>query len=193
MVDSDGGLYDATSVWEDDWAAVGLNKLEGPDCQGILKLSESALSFPWKLDGASGCVESEMLCESWRSGFGGSPLTESRLRGGFLGCASCCCLLAAMGKDNPRNLPRLATPTPQVKVVLYPAQSFPPDRQGVQYGLFLSHLIFWLEQVKQSLAAPVAGARLRFLRSGEGVAAVATVGSWLSGTDIATQSDGENF
>jgi hypothetical protein len=26
--------------------------------------------------------------------------------------------LLAMGHDNPRNLPRLATPTPQVKVVL---------------------------------------------------------------------------
>lgn len=31
----------------------------------------------------------------------------------------------AIGKDNPRSFPLLATPRPQVKVVLYPEQSLP--------------------------------------------------------------------
>jgi hypothetical protein len=31
----------------------------------------------------------------------------------------------AMGNDRPRSLPRLATPTPQVRVVRYPEHSFP--------------------------------------------------------------------
>ena len=31
----------------------------------------------------------------------------------------------AMGSDRPRSLPRLATPTPQVRVVRYPEHSFP--------------------------------------------------------------------
>lgn len=30
-----------------------------------------------------------------------------------------------MGRDKPRNFPRLATPTPQVSVVRYPEHSFP--------------------------------------------------------------------
>lgn len=31
----------------------------------------------------------------------------------------------AIGKDRPRSFPLLATPSPQVKAVLYPEQSFP--------------------------------------------------------------------
>lgn len=47
----------------------------------------------------------------------------------------------AMGKDNPRNFPLLATPMFQVKAVLYPEQSLPYSRHWVQYGLFLSHFL----------------------------------------------------
>jgi hypothetical protein len=58
--------------------------------------------------------------------------------------------LLATGLERPRSLPRLATPTPHVNVVLYPEQSFPISMHGVQYGRFLSQPIerFW--QVKQS-------------------------------------------
>lgn len=76
----------------------------------------------------------------------------------------------AMGKDRPRSLPLLATPTPQVNWVLYPEQSLPCSRQGVQYGRRRSHLDCLSWQAKQSSAAPVAGALLRRLR-GE-------VGAW---------------
>lgn len=47
----------------------------------------------------------------------------------------------AIGKDNPRNFPLLATPTFHVKAVLYPEQSFPCSRHCVQYGLFRSHFL----------------------------------------------------
>lgn len=33
-----------------------------------------------------------------------------------------------IGKERPRSFPRLATPTPQVKVVRYPEQSLPISR-----------------------------------------------------------------
>lgn len=62
------------------------------------------------------------------------------------------------GRDNPRSFPRLATPTPHVSCVLYPAQSFPSLRHWVQYGRRRSHGMFRLEQVKQSAEAPAAGA-----------------------------------
>ena len=69
------------------------------------------------------------------------------LRGAEMGLSSlssaCAALLEdAIGNDNPRSLPLLATPTPHVKVVLYPEQSFPWSRQGVQYGRRLSHLVW---------------------------------------------------
>lgn len=46
--------------------------------------------------------------------------------------------LLATGLERPLSLPRLATPTPHVNVVLYPEQSFPISMHGVQYGRFLS-------------------------------------------------------
>ena len=48
-------------------------------------------------------------------------------------------LLFAMGNDRPRSFPLLATPTPQVNVVLYPEQSFPLSKHWVQYGRRRSH------------------------------------------------------
>jgi hypothetical protein len=38
----------------------------------------------------------------------------------------------AMGNDKPRSFPRLATPTPQVKVVRYPEHSFPSSMHWPQ-------------------------------------------------------------
>jgi hypothetical protein len=40
--------------------------------------------------------------------------------------------LLATGLERPLSLPRLATPTPHVNVVLYPEQSFPISMHGVQ-------------------------------------------------------------
>lgn len=48
----------------------------------------------------------------------------------------------AIGNARPRNLPLLATPTPQVKVVLYPEQSLPASRHCEQYGRRLSQEVF---------------------------------------------------
>ena len=69
-----------------------------------------------------------------------------------------------MGRDSPRSFPLLATPTPQVRVVLYPEQSFPTSKHCVQYGLLLSHFVWRSWQAKQSSAAPVVGALLRRFR-----------------------------
>lgn len=66
----------------------------------------------------------------------------------------------AMGNDMPRSLPRLATPTPQVRVVRYPVQSFPISTHCPQYGRLRSHFIERFLQEKQSSVAPVAGALL---------------------------------
>ena len=38
----------------------------------------------------------------------------------------------ATGQVSPRSFPRLATPTPHVKVVLYPEQSFPNSKHCPQ-------------------------------------------------------------
>jgi len=46
----------------------------------------------------------------------------------------------ATGKDIPRSLPRLATPTPHVRVVRYPVHSFPISTHCPQYGRRRSHL-----------------------------------------------------
>ncbi len=70
----------------------------------------------------------------------------------------------ATGRDKPRNLPLLATPTPQVNWVLYPEHSLPTSRHCEQYGRRRSHLVFLLVQAKQSSEAPLAGALLRRLR-----------------------------
>lgn len=72
----------------------------------------------------------------------------------------------ATGSDKPLNLPRLATPTPQVSCVLYPEHSFPTSRHCEQYGRRRSHLVFLLIQAKQSSDAPLAGALLRLFRCG---------------------------
>ncbi len=66
----------------------------------------------------------------------------------------------ATGKDIPRSLPRLATPTPQVRVVRYPVHSFPISTHCPQYGRLRSHFIERFLQEKQSSVAPVAGALL---------------------------------
>lgn len=66
----------------------------------------------------------------------------------------------ATGHDSPRNFPRLAMPTPHVKVVLYPEQSLPVSRHWLQYGRRRSHGVWRLRHVKQSSAAPVAAALL---------------------------------
>lgn len=86
----------------------------------------------------------------------------------------------AMGKERPRSLPRLATPTPQVSVVLYPEHSFPTSRHCEQYGRRRSHLTFLLEQVKQSSVAPPVGARLLRLRTPD----VSLAGTSLTGTVV---------
>lgn len=43
-----------------------------------------------------------------------------------------CVVDLATGKDMPRSLPRLATPTPHVKVVRYPEHSFPSSMHWPQ-------------------------------------------------------------
>lgn len=63
------------------------------------------------------------------------------------------------GSEKPRNLPRLATPTPHVNVVRYPEQSFPISRHCEQYGRRRSQVDPDLAHVWQSSAAPVAGTR----------------------------------
>lgn len=78
----------------------------------------------------------------------------------------------AIGRDSPRSFPRLATPTPQVRRVLYPEHSLLTSRHWEQYGRRRSHLTLRLMQVKQSSEAPPAGARLLRLRA---VAASLTV------------------
>lgn len=70
-----------------------------------------------------------------------------------------------MGRDKPRSLPRLATPTPHVSCVLYPEHSLPISRHWEQYGRRRSHLTLRLEQVKQSSEAPPAVVRLLRLRT----------------------------
>ncbi len=71
----------------------------------------------------------------------------------------------AMGRERPRSLPRLATPTPQVSWVLYPEHSLLTSRHWEQYGRRRSHLTPRFVQVKQSSEAPPAGARLLRLRA----------------------------
>lgn len=66
-----------------------------------------------------------------------------------------------MGKDKPRSLPLLATPTPHVRVVRYPEQSLPFSRHWEQYGRRLSQLDPLLMHAKQSSEAPVVGTRRR--------------------------------
>jgi len=82
----------------------------------------------------------------------------------------------AMGSDRPRSFPLLATPTPHVNCVLYPEHSLPISRHCEQYGLLRSHLTFRLAQVKQSSAAPPAGALLLRLRAEAASFAAAVVG-----------------
>lgn len=89
----------------------------------------------------------------------------------------------ATGKDMPRSFPRLATPTPQVKVVRYPEHSLPSSIHWPQYGLRRSHLAPRFLQAKQSSLAPVAGALLlRFLGAAAVLVVVVVVfsGFWAS-------------
>ena len=85
---------------------------------------------------------------------------RGRAAGGLLGTGAD----FATGRDKPRSLPRLATPTPQVNWVLYPEHSLPTSRHCEQYGRRRSHLVFLLVQAKQSSEAPLAGALLRRFR-----------------------------
>ena len=81
-----------------------------------------------------------------------------------------------MGKDMPRSFPRLATPTPHVKVVLYPEHSFPISTHCPQYGRRRSHFIWRFLHAKQSSVAPVAGALLlRFLGAAAAAALLVVV------------------
>lgn len=68
---------------------------------------------------------------------------------------------SATGHVRPRSFPRLAIPTPHVKVVLYPEQSFPISRHWPQYGLLRSQGAFRFRHAKQSSAAPVVVVLLR--------------------------------
>jgi hypothetical protein len=91
----------------------------------------------------------------------------------------------AMGSDRPRSFPRLATPTPQVKVVRYPEHSFPISMHCPQYGRRRSHFTPRFLHAKQSSLAPVAGALLlRFLGAAAALLAVVAVavgsGFWAS-------------
>lgn len=66
----------------------------------------------------------------------------------------------------PRSLPLLATPTPHVRVVLYPEHSRPSSRHCEQYGRRRSHRAPRLEHVKQSSGAPLTTVLLRRFRIG---------------------------
>lgn len=66
----------------------------------------------------------------------------------------------ATGNVMPRSFPRLATPTPQVRVVRYPVHSFPISTHCPQYGRLRSHFTERFLHEKQSSVAPVAGALL---------------------------------
>lgn len=82
----------------------------------------------------------------------------------------------ATGNDMPRSFPRLATPTPQVKVVRYPEHSLPISMHCPQYGRFRSHLTERFLHAKQSSVAPVAGALLlRFLGAADALLAVLSI------------------
>ena len=160
----------------------------GVDCHVILSVSGVVVALEENMGVVeNGCWGLDMLPDFCDCRPDSSLFAESRLRAEFLSLANCCCLVPAIGNDSPRSLPLLATPTPHVNVVLYPAQSFPFSKHGVQYGLFLSQLAFSWVQVKQSFAAPVVGARRRFLRGVTGSVAADMVGCWTSGTDIAIE------
>lgn len=47
-----------------------------------------------------------------------SPVPELRFRGNWVDVGDDAFAVPAIGNDSPRNLPRLATPTPHVRVVL---------------------------------------------------------------------------
>jgi hypothetical protein len=99
-------------------------------------------------------------------------------------------LLVATGRERPRSFPRLATPTPQVKVVLYPEQSLPRSRHCVQYGLLLSHGVCLSWHAKQSSAAPLVGALLRRLRMAVGCLDASEAGPLESRAPVAMAAAG---
>lgn len=138
-------------------------------------------------DVGDGWAEPDICLGLCRRRPSGSLFTDSPFRMVFLCLANGLCVLPGIGNESPRNFPRLATPTPHVKVVLYPAQAFPPSRHGVQYGLFLSQLAFSLVHVKQSFSAPLAVVRLRFRRGVHDIAAVDTLGFATSSTNITVE------
>ncbi len=101
--------------------------------------------------------------------------------------------LFAMGQAKPRSLPLLATPTPQVNVVLYPEHSLPMSMHCVQYGRFRSHFTPRFPQAKQSsVAPPPAVLRLLFLGGGPdmpfGSMEASLVGAMM--VDVMPNSDG---
>jgi hypothetical protein len=116
---------------------------DGMGCHVVFNFSVCGLSSGEKIaEGVNVWAEPAAGPNLCKRRLGTSFLLDSRPRDEFLSRAIGFCLLAAIGSDSPLNFPRLATPTPHVKVVLYPAQSFPLSRHGVQYGLFLSQLTF---------------------------------------------------
>lgn len=86
----------------------------------------------------------------------------------------------ATGRDIPRSFPRLATPTPQVRVVRYPEHSFPSSMHCPQYGRRRSHFIWRFLHAKQSSLAPVAGALLLRFRGAAEALLVVFSGFWAS-------------
>lgn len=94
------------------------------------------------------------------------PITVEEARGRFLGGLFGAGADLATGRESPRSLPRLATPTPHVNCVLYPEHSFPTTRHCEQYGRLRSHFTLLFVHVKQSSEAPLAGALLRRFRCG---------------------------
>lgn len=93
--------------------------------------------------------------------------------------------LRSTGLDSPRSLPRLATPTPHVNVVLYPEHSFPISMHGVQYGRFRSQPTARFWHVKQSSWAPPAPVLLLLFFGGAVVGATSCTGSSLGAAVMA--------
>lgn len=114
---------------------------EVPDAPSIIAASDVVNSGPIKVGSPSG---RGLFCNGHCSGVGPVFFEGFKTFLFLVGLASgsgSTFLDFAMGKDNPRNFPLLATPMFQVRAVLYPEQSLPYSRHWVQYGLFLSHFL----------------------------------------------------
>ena len=93
--------------------------LDGIDCHVIHNGAVSGLSLgEYLVEDENGWAEPVVGLDFCEVRLEGSLLTGSRSWVGPLVRDNGFCLLPAIGNDSPRNLPRLATPTPHVKVVL---------------------------------------------------------------------------